>query len=1212
MSHLTIYKASAGSGKTYTLTLQYITLLLGVKDADGVYYLNHKECLPQGEGVQHHRHRHILAVTFTNKATEEMKQRIIKELQDLAKEPAPGKKDAAYAAALMELFGCTRRQLAEAANDAMREIIFDYSRFHVSTIDAFFQNVLRSMAFEFERQGDYDITMDSDAVINFAIDELLEEFNAADERQRKTELGPLNEWIRRKMGEAVSKGEDFNVFQAKGSVRRGIVEFVHSFFDEGFAEYGKAMSGWLNRDGAIQAFRQAVEDKIKSLKAELAALMEAARDAVAGRKLKAFASKILENNPTPNPKTKFYEAAVKASFEKEPFGTDDIFSKNTPTPAEAQTILAALNSYARYLADIKSLEAVNKYVGMYGLQKLVLDRVEQWRRDNNILLLSDAADLISKFVTQDDVPFMYERMGVNLRHFLIDEFQDTSRLQWKNFRPLLSNSLASGFDNLIIGDEKQSIYRFRNSDSSLLQHEVADEFPDDYQLKGVNPGENTNHRSAVEIVRFNNTLFHYIVEHMKLSDGEHFDSFDNVIQDIPERHRDLHGVVRIHIPPQKDKDAEKNADADTEAETANAAEEESVEAAMIKSIRRQHDECGYRWGDIAVLTDTNRQASGCVTALINAGIPVMSADALEIDRARSVALVIGIIRLIANLWNITNEAMAKGQKARRVRASMMLCRFELALYREGTNDGAGADADTIVKTIEDVVDDLANDRLGDDFRKQLEHIVSLHPSTLMSLADMIVATFVPKSMAQREMVYLSALSDTLMDYSNLYGNDIYEFLNWWDRQTKHPTVKASGDTDAVNVVTIHSAKGLQYPCVHLPYMDFKLVDGKKVESEWVVSNPLKKLLPDDVLPPAVFIRYDSGMESYNTSFRDAYLANCRAKAVDSINKAYVALTRPERELDIYVSSESSQALTRDEDTGTVTAADLAPNNPFDVTLVSAVAAVKSGTPMPAGYEDRDPAVTEALAEHFDSNTEYVYGADTHPDYGKNVEDDTAEDLDYGTYIRDDTAIVTRVDAITRIDDGEEGFDDEDDEPAPPEAHVLVDGIYESEEVRQAAIRGKVLHEVLSGIRRPEDVDDDEVMTPLCRCAAAHYLRHTHDYKIFLDDLRALFGDDGTNDAGLRRWFVETDDSMDEQPIFVPPLHPEDDDDIGRLLRPDRVVIHEGVMEVVDFKFTTREYPAHHRQVGEYCRILHQIYPEYPIKGYLWYLDRHTVVPVKLD
>lgn len=142
---------------------------------------------------------------------------------------------------------------------------------------------------------------------------------------------------------------------------------------------------------------------------------------------------------------------------------------------------------------------------------------------------------------------------------------------------------------------------------------------------------------------------------------------------------------------------------------------------------------------------------------------------------------------------------------------------------------------------------MANGRMGDDFREQLEHIVSLHPSTLMSLADMIVATFVPPEMAQREKVYLSALSDTLMDYSNLYGNDIYDFLNWWDRQSKHPTIKASGDTDAVNVVTIHSAKGLQYPCVHLPYMDFELISIRS-ESEWVTSKDLKDLIPGEVLP----------------------------------------------------------------------------------------------------------------------------------------------------------------------------------------------------------------------------------------------------------------------------------------------------------------------------------------------------------------------------
>lgn len=1206
MSHLTIYKASAGSGKTYTLTLQYITLLLGVKDADGVYHLNHKECLPQGENVQRRRHRHILAVTFTNKATDEMKQRILKELQDLADEPTPGAKDAAYAAALMDLFGCTRGQLAKAANDAMSQIIFDYSQFHVSTIDAFFQNVLRSMAFEFERQGDYDITMDSEAVINFAIDGLLEEFNMADLRQRNTELRPLNNWILRKMEESLRDGTDFNVFQSKGSVRRGIVDFVRSFFDEGFAEHSKAMGKWLEQDGAIQKFKAAVDDKIKALKEQLAALTAAARDAVGGRKLKSVASNILKNDDEPSTGTKYYERAVAAAFNNEPFGSSDIFSKDTPTPAEEQTILAALNSYAKYWADIKTLELLRRYIGMYGLYKLVLDRVEQWRRDNNVLLLSDAADLISRFVTQDDVPFMYERMGVDLRHFLIDEFQDTSRLQWNNFRPLLSNSLASGYDNLIIGDEKQSIYRFRNSDSLLLQHEVADEFPDDYQLKGVNPGENTNHRSAIEIVRFNNTLFHYIAEELTLPDGSHFDSFGNVIQDIPERHRDLHGAVRIHIPPKKEKAA---ADADI---AADAVEDEALETAMIKNIRRQHDENGYRWGDIAVLTDTNKQASKCVAALIEAGIPVMSADALEIDNARSVTLVIGIIRLIANLWNITNDAVGKGKKSQRVRASMMLCHFELALFRNSMNGGDTEDDEVFVKTIEEVMNDLADNHLDEDFRKQLEHIVSLHPSSLMSLADMIVATFVPQEMAQREMVYLSALSDTLMEYSTLYGNDIYEFLNWWDRQSKHPTIKASGDTDAVNVVTIHSAKGLQYPCVHLPYMDFELIAGRNVESEWVASDGLEELISDAILPPAVFIRYSKDMGDYNTRFKDAYIKNCRAKATDSINKAYVALTRPERELDIYVSDKSSQALSRDDETGAIVAGDLDAKKPFDFIMVNAVAAIDGNAPEPEGYEGRDPAVTDALAEHFESATEYLYGADTHPEYREAAKDDTAENLYYGTYIRDDTAIVTRVDAITRVDDGEEGYDDEDDEPAPPEAHVLVDGIYESEEMRQAAIRGKVLHEVLSGIRRPEDVGDDEVMTPLCRCASAHYLRHTHDYKIFLDDLRTLFGDDGTNDAGLRRWFVETDDSMDEQPIFVPPLHPEDDDDIGRLLRPDRVVIHDGVMEVVDFKFTTQEYRSHHRQVNEYCRILHQIYPEYPIRGYLWYLDRHTVVSVHLD
>lgn len=1199
---LTIYKASAGSGKTYTLTLRYITLLLGVKDADGAYRLNHKECLPPGEGVQRRRHRHILAVTFTNKATDEMKQRIIKELQALATMPAAGGGDAAYAGALTELFGCTRVQLAEAANEAMRQIIFDYSQFHVSTIDAFFQNVLRAMAYEFERQGDYEITMDLGSVINMAIDSLLDDYNTADSRRRVRELAPLDHWIHGKMRESVTKGEEFNVFQSGGKSRGELVDFVSSFFDEGFADYGEAMGQWLGREGSIKEFGTALDNAVARLKNELEALMDAANAAASAYKLKRDPKKILENQEAPKADSSFFKRAVAAAFGHEPFGVEDIASKGTPTQQEAQPILAALNGYARYLADIKTLEAVRKYIGMYGLQKLVLERVEQWRRDNNILLLGDAADLISKFVTPDDVPFMYERMGVDLRHFLIDEFQDTSRLQWKNLKPLLGNSLASGYDNLIIGDEKQSIYRFRNSDSSLLRHEVAGEFPDDAEVRGVAAGENTNHRSAVEIVRFNNTLFRYIAQSMELADGGRFDGFDNIIQDIPERHRDFHGRVRVIMPPAQDAG---DKDVDTDAPDEGAAY--AVEDEMIRHIRSQHD-AGYRWGDIAVLTDTNNQASDCVTALINEGIPVVSADALEIDRARSVSLVVSVMRLIDNLWNITDEAAAKGRTTRRVRASMMQCRFEYALHHSELDEEAASDPQALAAVIEKVLDELSGDYLGEGLKKELEEIIALHPSTLMSLAEMIVERFVPQELATKEMFYLSALSDTLADYTALYGSDIHDFLRWWDRQSKHPTIKSSGDTDAVNIVTIHSAKGLQYPCVHLPYMKFSLVDDRKSERAWLRSDIVAKLLPGADLPPALFVRYDSGMAGYHTAFGDAYKKNCRDRATDSINKAYVALTRPERELYIYVSEKSAKAFAgaKDGDTG------LSDTAPFDLTILKALSAIDGDSGIPEEYRHRDPAVTEKLSAYFAADGGYDYGSATAPEHGGTGDAEAAGEepaLEYNTYVREDASIVTRVDAITRLGDGDMDDVDDIDAHGAEEDRAITDGVYENEQMRLAAIRGKILHEVLSDIRRPGDIDDDAVMTTLCRRASAHQLRHSHDYQSYIDELRALFGDGGANDAGLHRWFVETDEYMEEQPIFVPPAHPEDEDDMGRVLRPDRVVVHNGVMEVVDFKFTTQEYPAHHRQVAEYCRILHLIYPDIPIRGYLWYLDQHRVAQV---
>lgn len=1202
---LTIYKASAGSGKTYTLTLRYITLLLGIKDPEtGQITLNLKD----GKPLQKCRHKYILAVTFTNKATDEMKQRIITELKALATMPVPNGKDAAYADTLISTFGCTREQLATAAINAIQDIIFDYSRFHVSTIDSFFQNVLRSMAFEFDRQGDYEITMDTAAVINIAIDNLLEDYNLANDERRSTTLRPLKVWLGGQMKENAKKGDDFNVFQSKGTLRSSIVKFVSSFFDENFADHSDKMLEWI-KNGNVAKLKKAINDKIKSLKDDLKKKIDEANDTVARNnlQLQAVPKKILENKPEPATSTKYFVRAISMK----PFTDAETFKGAVPDANIAAPVLDALNVYGKTHSDIKALEAVREHLGMYELQQLVLEKIEAWRQDNNVLLLSDAADIIHKFVKESDVPFIYERMGIELRHFLIDEFQDTSRLQWNNFKPLLQNGIDAGHDSLIIGDEKQSIYRFRNSDSSLLQHQVAEEFPYDYQLQGNAPGENTNYRSAVEIVRFNNTLFRHIAKYIKLSDGNNIDTFDNVIQDIPKSHADLHGVVRINIPPTNKDNASDDKDDSENKDT------KAILAKMIDRIRQQHNN-GYKFGDIAILTDTNNQASDCVSALIEQGIPVMSSDALEIDRARSVTLVLGIMRIISNLRDINNNALQNNRATRRLQASLMLCRFEYALNKNIDPDKPD-DTQNIIETVKQIIPELRQNgtQLSRELNDAIESIIAIHPATLMSLAEMVIDKFVPKPLCQREMIYLSALIDYLMEYTNTFGSDLREFFTRWDRQSKHPTIKASGDTDAVNVVTIHSAKGLQYPCVHLPFMKFKPVDSAKVESAWLESDLIKDLLPDISLPPALYIKYSSNLSKFNTVFKNAFEKNERDKANDSINKAYVALTRPERELDIYVATSSAKDLSRNDDGSIIPDEKRTPGDktlhadtPFDITVVNALADIDTADPVFDDYRNRDTVVFEPLSQYFNTVEGYKYGDDTMP---QNKEQNTPEtiQIDYDTYVRNDTDIITRVDAITRIND--EADDDNEDTPDDddtPEANVLIDGIYPNEEVRQAAIRGKILHEILSEIRTPDDINDDKRMTALSRCASAHYLRHTHNYEGYITELRRLLDDNGTNARTLIRWFKDIDASLEEHPMFVPPVHPDDEDDFGKVLRPDRIIQIGNIIEVIDFKFTKHESPKHHRQVAEYCTILRQIFPQLTVKGYLWYLDRHQVVPLK--
>ena len=586
---LTIYKASAGSGKTYTLALEYIKTLLGIKLADGSYRLN--GAVPPRLA---NRHRNILAITFTNAATTEMKSRIIREISRLAAHPGGDTPESAYAGPLTAAFGCSRESLRKAAEAALSELLNDYSGFNVSTIDSFFQTVLRTFAREIDHQGDYELALDRLDIIRQSISLMLDRLNYEPDRSHRR----LFAWVRSFMLENLGQGKSYNIFDRGGNILSDLASAMDGAMDEKFQNMSQQMARYLADSTLADAFCRKIDEAVgaqrKMAAAAAARFLEAAAaagvDSTLNSSVAARARDIASSPETINART-FTLKAVKALVDDgEPLAPADVLKadirrkleKSDPATAvaiaEAATDMfrSAWNAFGRCRILTRMAQGtVNlQFIGM------VQGILEEFLRENNTMLISDTGELLARIISDAEMPFIYERLGMKLTNLLIDEFQDTSQMQWENLKPLVLESLSRGNDNLIIGDEKQCIYRFRNSDPSLLHNLHTDSMAEGRcEVRGDSISENTNWRSSSDVIRFNNTFFSALVRNL-----DYEEIYSNVAQQISKKTRRSRGYVRVRMY-----DGDKKSDWLPEA----------LEN-LTHELRRQL-ESGYRPGDIAIL-----------------------------------------------------------------------------------------------------------------------------------------------------------------------------------------------------------------------------------------------------------------------------------------------------------------------------------------------------------------------------------------------------------------------------------------------------------------------------------------------------------------------------------------------------------------------------------------------------------------------------------
>ena len=842
---LTVYRASAGAGKTHTLTGEYLKMLFG------------------GQGAEAEAtHRHILAVTFTNKATAEMKDRIIRELYALAS-GAPSGHLSMLQAHAEDASEATVRSRAHAL---LVRMLHDYAAFNVSTIDHFFQQTLRAFVREIGLQGNYLVELDEKPVLTEAVDNLLAGLDRDDHHNKDV----LFHWLLRFSEAKVERGETWDL-------RRE----MNALGQELFKERYKSVRTPLDRE-QFHEYNNTLYSIINHCKSEARALGEQGLHIIKehGLRPEDFSGK--SKSPF-----MLFKHLAKGEVEKEPTAT---FLKLPDNPdgwcaqkseLRGQILQAyadglndcvkdVIRFYETRMTDYLTASAIVANLYTLGILGDIEQEIRHRSNEKNRLLIADTAELLNRIIAGSDVPFIYEKTGTRIRHYLIDEFQDTSQMQWRNFRPLVADSLAAGYADLIVGDVKQSIYRFRNSDWTLLDEQIARDFPASVMVERTLA---ENWRSCRLVVEFNNALFTAFpallqekynegLEQSTLSEAQRTHYREKILSAYA-------GCQQQVAPPFRGQDGHVRVEwlaGDGETTWREQAMERLT--TIVKELRRH----GRTWGEIAVLT-RRREESALVTDTLLAyarehsetGLRIISDDGLQLDGAASVRFIVGMLRHMNHPDDDTLRRTAQ------LLRSVMRIKQEDDATRASLSEAPLDEADTA------------------------EPLLSGHRS-LYEAAEAISRRFGGDFPAD-EMIFVQSFLDVTTDYSEREGSDIDRFLTWWDDTGSKTRISMPDAQDAIRIMTIHKAKGLGFGVVILPFGDWQL-DAHPETILW--CHP--RVAPYNVIS-AVPINYKK--ELNRTIFAEEYYEEKLHTYIDGLNTLYVALTRAKEELIILAPQKGS-------------------------------------------------------------------------------------------------------------------------------------------------------------------------------------------------------------------------------------------------------------------------------------------------------------------
>ena len=752
-------------------------------------------------------------------------------------------------------------------------LLHRYDNFAISTIDAFFQKVIRAFTREAGLVGDYRLEVDQDAVLQEVIDNLIDELGENKE---------LTDWV-------VDFAKENLENERSWDVRFSLIDFAREIFREEFKEIEDDVTRTTSTTGFFKDLRTRLWSEKNAFLQEVARPAYNIIDIV---KVKGWDVGDFSYGKNSGLFTFIGQFATQTNLSAYKPPSDRIRNyftdaanwpnKKSERKTEIASIAALelvpdllriLDCYDKKFAAALSAEIALKNMYVFGLIADISRKLKDYKDENNLMLLADAPRFLNGVIRDSDTPFIYEKVGSFYRNYLIDEFQDTSGLQWKNFQPLIVNSLDQGYQSLVVGDVKQAIYRWRGGDLTLLQEKI---------IAHVGPSRvhvdelDNNFRSAGRIVSFNNALFKAASTILSLESGPLSSrAYEDVTQKIA---RAEEGVVEVEfIHP----------DHTAAGESGMTSESAWRKEAMrrVPKMLEKIQEHGAQLRDIAILVRKNDEGQQIASYLLeyknsaeakpDCSYDVISNESLRVDGAATVNLLLGAMRYLLN----TDDSIARAQLG-----------FEFARIHE---PGRGL-SDVFAVSNQHIFEN----NLPPQFTKQK---LSLKKLPLMELTETLIGIF-QLGHISGELVYLQAFQDLVLEFSNRERNDLGAFLEWWEGVKDKKSIQISGEVNAVQILTIHKSKGLQFPYVIIPFCSWNLDHEKwQAPNLWVRSEQ-KPFDTAGYLP----VRYGKNLE--DTFFAGFYARERTKVQLDNLNLLYVAFTRAETGLIAFAPSPETRGV----------------------------------------------------------------------------------------------------------------------------------------------------------------------------------------------------------------------------------------------------------------------------------------------------------------